>query len=481
MEARINLLPKQSEAWECYESPDVTELGYGGAAGGGKTRLGCYLAIAMSEQHPGSRGAIGRKELKTLRLTTLATLFEVFKELGYRRDADFRYNAMDSIVSFSNGSEVLLLDTAYSPQDPEYTRFGSLELTWAWIDESNETPEKGKAILKTRVGRRNNLRGGYVKPFWLETFNPNKGHVHRDYYKPWRDGALPSYRRFIRALPGDNPHLPKAYIDQLERSDKVTRERLLRGNFDYDSNDLRVMPYDAIMDLTTNPVTTSDRDPKYLIGDIARFGGDKIVLGTFKGMVLYRLGVYTYQGLDETGRKVRAECVAEGIPYSNVLLDEDGIGGGVVDALRGVNGFVGNSSPIPQLEATSMYGKVPDNFRNLRSQCYFRLGEEVSNRRWAVKIEHFDTNIEGYTLEQAVSDMQAELDAVKRAEVTDDQKRAIAPKDEVKEALGRSPDYSDMLMMRCWFDLREAAPRDVLEARARNRTEARRNLSANTR
>ena len=33
-------------------------------------------------------------------------------------------------------------------------------------------------------------------------------------------------------------------------------------------------------------------------------------------------------------------------------------------------------------------------------------------------------------------------------------KGMVVPKDKVKELLGRSPDYSDMLMMRCWFEYR---------------------------
>ena len=65
MQAVIKLLPKQTELWNAWESADITECGYGGAAGGGKTRVGCYLAITIAEMYPGSRGAIGRKELKT--------------------------------------------------------------------------------------------------------------------------------------------------------------------------------------------------------------------------------------------------------------------------------------------------------------------------------------------------------------------------------------------------------------------------------
>lgn len=452
MEATINLLPKQTEAWECWENPDITELGYGGAAGGGKSRLGCYLAVTIAEMYPNSRAAIGRKELKTLRLTTITTLFEILKELGYG-EKDYRYDAQQSVLHFKNGSQIYFLDTAYSPQDPEYTRFGSLEITWAWIDESNETPEKAKSILKTRVGRKNDVNGVKIKPFWLETFNPNKGHVHRDYYKPWKEGTLPPYRRFIRALPGDNPHLPEAYINNLERADKVTRERLLKGNFEFDDDPQKLMFYEAITDLTTNTLP-NNKSVKTLVADIARFGGDKIVFGLYSGLELYGLYVYTYQGIDETIRKMKEVIVEHAIGYLNVIADEDGIGGGVVDGMRGIKGFTGNATPLPIWDYVKNR-QVPANYRNFRSQCYFKLSELVNNRQMAIKITRFETNIEGYTKEKAISDLFEELDAIKSTDNSQDGKLAVIPKSEIKEMLGRSPDFADIMMMRMFYELKD--------------------------
>lgn len=452
MKVTINLLPKQTQAWNAWESEHITELGYGGAAGGGKSRLGCYLAIVIAEMHPGSRCAIGRKELKTLRLTTLSTMFEVLAELGYKEGA-YKYDAQQGVITFPNKSQILLLDTAYSPQDPEYTRFGSLEITWAWIDESNETPEKAKSILKTRVGRKNNLNGKIVKAFWLETFNPNKGHVYRDYYQPWKDGTLPSYRTFIRALPGDNPYLPEAYILNLERADKVTRERLLKGNFEFDDNPQKIMFYEAICDLTKN--TLVNNSPiKTIIADIARFGGDKIVIGTFKGLELYALGVYTYQGIDKTIEQIRDEALTEGVSFMNILVDEGGVGGGVVDGMRGIKGFNGASSPLSVWDFITSRMK-PANFQNFRCQCYFKLGELVNERKMSVKVEKFRTNIEGYTLEKAISEIIEELDVVQKVDDSANTKLAIIPKSEIKELLGRSPDFADIFMMRMFFELKE--------------------------
>lgn len=469
-EAEINLLPKQTEAWEAWESPLITEIGYGGAAGGGKTRLGWYLAITISEMYPGARGAIGRKELKNLKATTLAEGWEIFRELGYVNGSDYSYNDNKSIITFKNGSEVILVDTAFSPQDPEYTDLGGLPLTWAWLDESNESPEKAKSILKTRVGRLNKFYKGRVvsnvpagvkdakeiKPIFLETFNPNKGHVHRDYYKPWKAGTLPPYRVFIRALPGDNPHLGQSYLDNLARADKPTRERLLKGNFEYDADPLKIMSYDSITDLPFNALLPyKNKDVKTLIIDVARFGGDKIVLGTFKGRELYSLGVYTYQGTDETVDKARKEAVAETVPFSNILFDEDGIGGGCVDNMKGTKGFSGGSSPT--LIWSDLKAKlVPANFTNLRSQAYFKLAEYVDAHLVSVKVTKFQTNIEGYTLEQALLDLFEELDATKRKHTdSDEAPKAIIPKADIKDAIGRSPDIADILMMRMLFELKD--------------------------
>lgn len=453
--AEIQLLPKQTEAWELiFENEDITELGYGGAAGGGKTRLGWYVAVfGYCEAFAGARFAVGRKELKTLRITTLAELFKIFSELGYKQDVDYTFNAQDNIIRFPNGSEILLLDMAYSPQDPEYTRFGSLNLTAAWVEESNESPEKGIEILKTRVGRNNEFKGVIVKAIFLETFNPNKGHVHRTYYRPWKEGKLPKYRAFIPALPGDNPYLPKAYIEGLKRADPTTRARLLEGNFDYDDDATKLMTYDAISDMRTNTLAFKKVPTKYLVNDIARFGGDKIVLGEFKDLMLVGLGVYTYTGTDQTEQYIKDQAADSKIPFSNILSDEDGIGGGVVDHLRGTKGFMGNSRPRDVHDAFT--GKdLAQNFTNLRSQCYFKLSDLVNERLIGVRLEYFKTNIEGFTREMALSQIEEELDAIKQKPNTGSQsdKLAVVAKVEIKEALGRSPDFADIFMMRMMFE-----------------------------
>lgn len=78
-----------------------------------------------------------------------------------------------------------MLDLAYKPSDPTYTRFGSMELTGGFVDESNEIDAQCLTILATRIGRQRNSEYG-LKPKMLQTFNPDKGHVYANFYKPWK-------------------------------------------------------------------------------------------------------------------------------------------------------------------------------------------------------------------------------------------------------------------------------------------------------
>jgi phage terminase large subunit len=458
----LDLLPKQTTAWDFLEDEVTTEAGYGGAAGGGKSYLGCYFALYLAKEFPRSRGGIGRKELKNLKRTTLVTFFTIAQN---QKISDvFKYNQQDSVIYFENGSEIVLFDTAYQPSDPLFTRFGSYELSWAWIDESNESPIEAINILRTRVGRNNfnpewqktldtnsrfrvwskNHQRWELKPIFLETFNPNKGHVYRRYYKPYRDQTLPNYRQFIPALPGDNPHLPESYIQNLERSDKVTRERLLYGNFEYDDDSDKLMSYDAIQDIFSN--TGVENGKNYIIIDVARMGKDKTTIFVFSGWKVLQIKEIAKDTLDKQFNVIEEIRSNFNIPKSQILVDEDGVGGGLAD-FGGYKGFVANSSPIS--------AKIPDydqaqkkqglNYKNLKAQCTFHLADKVNNHQLAISCE-----VSPRVREIIIED----LDSIKRHNADTDSALQVIPKDKQKEILGRSPDYGDALMMRAYFDLK---------------------------
>ena len=137
----------------------------------------------MCQQYPWTRRFFGRKELTNLKKTTLNSYFKLLQHYNIPEWDRWVLNGQDNVIKFRNWSEILLLDLAYKPSDPLYTRFWSLELTGGFIDESNEIDYQCIEILKTRLWRQKNSEY-WVEPKLLETFNPDKWHVYNRYYKP---------------------------------------------------------------------------------------------------------------------------------------------------------------------------------------------------------------------------------------------------------------------------------------------------------
>ena len=456
MKYPFNLTPKQAQAYTLLLDNTTTEIGYGGGAGGGKSYLGCFWLLSQCLAYPGVRYVMGRKELTNLKKTTLATFFKLVRELGLNQDDLFKLNSMTNIIKFTNTSEIVLMDMAYKPSDPEYLRFGGLELTGAFVDESNESEEKALSIMKTRIGRCLNKELG-IKPKLLETFNPSKNHVYFRYYKPFKAKSLADHIDFIPALVTDNPYLDDTYIDQLRKADKITRERLLFGNFEYDDDPSKLFEFDAINDLfNNNPVAVKIKEledkakeekkeveeyvpKKYCTVDVARYGRDLTTILLWKDLYVYKIYYFEKNSTVELEEYVDNLCQKHGIGRSNVAVDEDGVGGGVVDHLPGCKGFVNNSRAIE-----TPYLQYKLNFANLKTQCYYACADSVNARLTGIYPEVSET-IRNKLIE--------DLEQVKRKNPDKDEKIRLVGKEEMKEILGRSPDFGDAFMMRWLFEL----------------------------
>jgi len=422
---------KQHKAFTYLTDNVTTEIAYGGAAGGGKSYLMCYWLTMMCMQYPKTRYGFARKELKTLKRTTLMTLFKVFEECKID-DRHFKYNQQQDVITFKNGSQIFLVELTFQPRDPHFTRFGGMELTGAAVDESNECTHESIEILSSRVGRCMNREYG-IKPKVLETFNPDKGHVYRRFHKPEKEGKLEPHVQFIRAVASDNPTVTQDYIDQLKKRDKVTVERLLYGNFEYDDDPSALMDYDAICDMFHN--TDVPEGETYITCDIARFGKDKTTIMVWSGFRVRHIEVIGKGDLVYTANTIRTIAERWAVPMNCVMVDEDGVGGGVVDMLR-CKGFVSNKSPIKR-------GNGDHNYNNLKSQCYFMLAKYVNERRIWFMPEN--NNIK--------DELMQELEVVKKDNLYKDGKNAVLKKEVIKDMIGRSPDYSDALMQRMWYEL----------------------------
>ena len=100
MRIKPNLTNKQKQAFKYLFDNVTSEVLFGGAAGGGKSWIGCAWIIIMCIKYPGIRCLIGRSKLSNLKITTLNTFFEVCQQFGLRVNEHFTYNASSIIVKF---------------------------------------------------------------------------------------------------------------------------------------------------------------------------------------------------------------------------------------------------------------------------------------------------------------------------------------------------------------------------------------------
>ena len=328
------------------------------------------------------------------------------------------------------------------PSDPLYERFGSMEFTRGWIEEAGEFDLPAKNNLAASIGRWKNDEYSLIRKL-LQTGNPSKNYTYRDYYKPFVNGTLKPHQRFIQAFIQDNKMIDSGYIEQLQQSlSPNEKARLLDGNWEYDDDPAALIQYDKILDIFTN--NHVPEGGRFITADIARLGGDKIVVIEWDGWRGY-VKYYTKQTLDVTTTYIAAAMTRNSTGRSSTLLDSDGMGGGPVDML-GVKGFVNNARaiPIPGGERDAKGNPIAENFDNIKSQCYFKIAERINKNGLYLQCE--SDEIKQWIIE--------ELEQVKQKSLDSDMKKGVMPKDKVKEFIGRSPDFSDTIMMREWFELK---------------------------
>lgn len=183
---------------------------YQGGFGSGKTWCGSLLGILLARKFAGSRGLVGAKEYELVRKTTLVSYLEHLDALGYVAGKDYKYNKIDKIIKFSNGSEILFS----SLDDPE--KFKSLNLHWAEIEEASQISDSS---FKQLIGRlRNTYRGPNWKNFRYRLFGhtnpqPDKGWI----WERFVENKQPNYRLVI-APTTNNIYLPEHFIQSMKDS-----------------------------------------------------------------------------------------------------------------------------------------------------------------------------------------------------------------------------------------------------------------------
>ncbi|MCL1933491.1 MAG: terminase family protein [Candidatus Azobacteroides sp.] len=421
---------KQKQVCRLWIDDTVTDIVYGGSKGSGKSYLGCSLIFGDALTYPETFYFIARKQLIDLRKYTIPTVYEVLRNWGINSNYH-NYKGNDNYFELNNGSRVYLLDARYMPTDPLYQRFGSMQMTRGWIEEAGEFNLEAKSNLQASIGRWKNDTYK-LAPKLLQTCNPAKNYLYGDYYKKFKEGNLESWKRFVQALPNDNKKLPDGYLLNLERTfSRTQKERLLLGNWEYDDDPELLVDYDSVCDCFTNN-HVSEVGRKCISADLAMKGRDRFVAGSWRGSVCRIATDKTFSPAKEIETDLRKLMDKDGVGRSMTIADSDGLGQYLESYINGIKEFHGGATAFDK-----------DLYANLKSECAYKLAEKINNR---------DLNI--ICTEKQREIIKEELMVLKSDNgITDTQKKRIISKEVMKQILGHSPDYLDMLIMGMYFFL----------------------------
>ena len=248
---------------------------------------------------------------------------------------------------------------------------------------------------------------------------------------------------FFHFTSKDNPYLSKDELKQIEldyidNPDAYKQEILA----EHVENKGALFNKEALIDATKQIVDSGD---KYITVDISGDGQDKTLAGIWDGLNLVEI-IELKDRAENLSFAIKHLAEQRGVPITNVIIDAIGVGSEIASSqfLLGSVAYKGSYSAIK----TEIDPSKPDEFgqlkslstdySNLRSQCIFTLAEHINQHKVSFKMikdEYKEKIIEELSLIQ---------------NITTDGKLKATPKTHIKELLGRSPDTSDLLIMRMY-------------------------------
>ncbi len=261
------------------------------------------------------------------------------------------------------------------------------------------------------------------------------------------------------------------YLGALLALPPEERAMLLGGNWKIRTDGLGLGSYQAIKDIFSNHLPPPISIPlRCITCDAARFGRDFCVVMVWRGWQVVHMSVYKKSDVNDIVDHIELLRKKFGVMKSNVLIDQDGVGGDSVK-IGQYRGFRANDKPKKDPET-----RIQEFYDNFKTQCVYRLFENHVNTGEIV-LSITDSNCWIYDdssltpklstkikVGSKVMDVrvliQEDLRSFKRVikkEIREPLK--IENKDAQKLILGRSPDFGDTMLMREYFDL-IAQPKD---------------------
>lgn len=415
---------KQHEAWMKLQDQTTIQILYGGSAGSGKSFIGCMWLFLSCIQYPASRWIMGRARLNNLKKTTLKTFVDICKLYNYNK---YKINWATNIITFENGSEIVMIDLFSYPNDPDYDRLGSLEVTGAFIDELSEISYKGFEVLTSRV--RYKLTDFNLTPKVFCASNPYQGWSKNYFYTPYIEKREQSHIKFIPALPTDNPHLPQSYLETLEKTlDFNLKQRLLHGDWNFDSDEYNLFDYTKLQECFYNEYFKNVDNKYYITIDVADLGNDKTIIAIWFGWNCIKLIKLEKKETTEIVKLVNELRQQYKVQITNIIVDSVGVGAGVASLLKGCVRYMGSGKALNG-----------EGYRNIKTQLMYKFAEKVNRLELNFNFDYDDNLIQECLL------YKKEFNSGMAT---------ITSKEDIKKRLGRSPDIIDSLYLRAYFEFK---------------------------
>ena len=295
------------------------------------------------------------------------------------------------------------------------------------VDEASGVPEgiyEAAEGYMTTAGARMLLIGNPLAPEgeFYKAFTTSAGMYHRisisAYDLPWATGEKVS-DQLTAALTSEQ------WVEDMKKKwgeNSPQYQARVLGNFPTSADDA-VISLAQVEDAQRKQ--RKGDGPAVISCDVARYGSDETVIALRHGEKVRILKTYIGKPTTETaGHLIRYAREYEQL-RPEIVVDDDGVGGGVIDQLRE------NDMDVTPFNAGGR-PRDPDGYPNVRSEAWFVLSEKLAD---------LDLDEDA----QLAGDLTAP-----RYKVDSQGRRVVEPKDQTKRRIGRSPDRGDAVMMACY-------------------------------
>ncbi|MFP3871324.1 MAG: PBSX family phage terminase large subunit [Candidatus Aenigmatarchaeota archaeon] len=208
---------------------DAQRLLYSGSVNAGKTYVGCAKAYLLSLKYPSNRGLIVRKDLTSLRDSTLLTLLKGDPKTDPVIPSEnvISHNKTEHKIEIAGPeepSEILYTGLESTKKGSDYpTSLGSSQFGWIFVDEAVEIKKEDWLFLESRLRHPVDFQQifaatnpaaptHWLYDMFIESEDPDSQVIHANIY--------------------DNPFVSDSYRERLEKQySGAMKERLLKGKW----------------------------------------------------------------------------------------------------------------------------------------------------------------------------------------------------------------------------------------------------------